>query len=95
MSEILVQMLPMLVVAGLIAAWLAEATSRAGGYGFIPDMLLGLTGSMIAGAVLWGVTARDPAMTTMLVVGSAGAALLIVGQRAFWRSATTRHAEMT
>jgi len=31
MSEILVQMLPMLVLAGLIAAWLAEAISRAGG----------------------------------------------------------------
>ena len=86
MSEILVQMLPMLVLAGLIAAWLAEAISRAGGYGFIPDMLLGLTGSMIAGAVLWAVTARDPAMTTMLLVGSAGAVLVVVGQRALWRS---------
>ena len=85
MSEILVQMLPMLVLAGFIAAWLAEAILRAGGYGFIPDMLLGLTGSMIAGAVLWAVTARDPAMTTMLLVGSAGAMLLIVGQRVLWR----------
>jgi uncharacterized membrane protein YeaQ/YmgE (transglycosylase-associated protein family) len=87
MSEILVQMLPMLGLAGLIAAWLAEATARAGGYGFIPDVLLGLTGSMIAGAVLWGVTTRDPAITTMLLAGSAGAALVIVGQRALWRSA--------
>ncbi len=87
MSEILVQMVPMLVLAGLIAAWLAEAISRAGGYGFIPDALLGLTGSLVAGAVLWGVTSRDPAMTTMLLVACAGAVLAIVVQRAFWRSA--------
>jgi len=87
MSEILVQMVPMLVLAGLIAAWLAEAISRAGGYGFIPDALLGLTGSLVAGAVLWGVTPRDPAMTTMLLVACAGAVLAIVVQRAFWRSA--------
>src|SRR5256885_13814149 len=33
MSETLVQMVPMLVLAGLIAAWLAEAGVRAGGYG--------------------------------------------------------------
>jgi len=87
MAEILVQMLPMLVLAGLFAAWLAEASSRAGGYGFIPDMLLGLTGSMIAGAVLWAVTTRDPAMTTMLLAGSAGAAVVIAGQRALWSAA--------
>jgi uncharacterized membrane protein YeaQ/YmgE (transglycosylase-associated protein family) len=87
MSEILVQMLPMLVLAGLIAAWLAEAISRAGGYGFIPDALLGLTGSLVGGAVLWGVTSRDPAMTTMLLVACAGALLAIAVQRAFWRSA--------
>ena len=87
MSEMLVQMVPMLVLAGLIAAWLAEAISRAGGYGFIPDALLGLTGSLVAGAVLWGVTSRDPAMTTMLLVACAGAVLAIVVQRAFWRSA--------
>jgi uncharacterized membrane protein YeaQ/YmgE (transglycosylase-associated protein family) len=87
MPEILVQMLPMLVLGGLIAAWLAEAVSRAGGYGFIPDMLMGLTGSLIAGAAVWGVTSRDPAMTTMFLVGCAGAALAIVAQRGLWRSA--------
>jgi uncharacterized membrane protein YeaQ/YmgE (transglycosylase-associated protein family) len=87
MSELLVQMLPMLVLAGLIAAWLAEASSRGGGYGFIPDALLALGGSMIAGTVLWAVTARDPAMTTMLVAGCAGATLAIVAQRGLWRSA--------
>jgi len=87
MSEILVQMVPMLVLAGLTAAWLAEAVARAGGYGFIPDTLLGLTGSMIAGAALWGVTSRDPAMTTMLLAGGVGAGLAILAQRGLWRSA--------
>jgi len=87
MSETLVQMVPMLALGGLIAAWLAEAIARAGGYGFIPDTLLGLTGSMIAGAVVWAVTSRDPAMTTMLVVGGVGAGLAILAQRGLWRSA--------
>jgi uncharacterized membrane protein YeaQ/YmgE (transglycosylase-associated protein family) len=86
MSEILVQTLPMLILGGLIAASLAEAIARAGGYGFIPDALLGLSGSMIAGAALWGLTSRDPAMTTMLLAGCAGAALAIVAQRGLWRS---------
>jgi len=36
MSEILVQMVPLLVLGGLTAAWLAEAVLRAGGYGSFP-----------------------------------------------------------
>src|SRR5256885_8103721 len=79
MSETLVQMVPMLVLAGLIAAWLAEAGVRAGGYGVIPHTLLGLTRSMIAGAVVWGVTPRDPAMTTMLLARGVGAGLGVRG----------------
>ena len=41
----------------------------------------------MAGAAVWAVTARDPAMTTMFLVGSAGAGLAIVVQRGLWRSA--------
>jgi hypothetical protein len=35
MLEHIVQMGPMLVLAGLIAGWVAEAASRAGGYRFV------------------------------------------------------------
>src|SRR2546422_11509707 len=87
MSETLVQMVPMLVLAGLIAAWLAEAGVRAGGYGVIPDTLLGLTRSMIAGAVVWGVTSRGPAMTAMLLAGGVGAGVGIAAPGGLWRSA--------
>jgi uncharacterized membrane protein YeaQ/YmgE (transglycosylase-associated protein family) len=53
MFEHILQIGPMLVLAGLIAGWVAEAASRAGGYGFILDMVVGLVGSVIAGAIVW------------------------------------------
>ena len=86
MSEYLVQMLPMLLLGGLISGWLTEALSRAGGYGLIPDMVLGLAGSVIMGAAMWLVVSRDAGMVTMLLVGCAGAALAIVAQRGLWPS---------
>jgi len=86
MSEYLVQMLPMLLLGGLISGWLTEALSRAGGYGLIPDMVLGLAGSVIMGAAMWLMVSRDAGMVTMLLVGCAGAALAIVAQRGLWPS---------
>jgi uncharacterized membrane protein YeaQ/YmgE (transglycosylase-associated protein family) len=76
----------MLVLGGLIAGWLAEAVSRAWGYGFISDMVLGLAGSVLAGAFVWLVIWRDAGMTTMLLVGCVGAALAIFAQRGLWPS---------
>lgn len=87
MAEIIVQMAPMLVLGGLIVGWLAEAVSRPWGYGFIPDTVLGLTGSLLAGVFVWLVIWRDAGMTMMLLVGCIGAALAIVGQRGVWPSA--------
>ena len=81
MAEITVQMIPMLVLGGLVVGWLAEAASRAWGYGFIYDMVLGLAGSLIAGAFVWLVIWRDAGMATMLVVGCVGATLAIFAQR--------------
>ena len=86
MADSIVQMIPMLVLGGLIAGWLAEAVSRAWGYGFISDMILGLAGSGIAGAFVWLVIWRDAGMTTMLLVGCVGAALAIFAQRGLWPS---------
>jgi uncharacterized membrane protein YeaQ/YmgE (transglycosylase-associated protein family) len=86
MFEHIVQMVPMLVLAGLMSGWMAETLSRAGGYGFIPDMVLGLLGSVVAGAV-WIVVANHGGMLGMFLVGCVGAALVIVSQRSLWHSA--------
>ena len=40
MFEHIVQMGPMLVLAGLMAGWVAEVVSRADGHGFIRDMVV-------------------------------------------------------
>jgi uncharacterized membrane protein YeaQ/YmgE (transglycosylase-associated protein family) len=86
MFEHIVQMGPMLVLAGLIAGWVAEAASRAGGYGFIFDMVFGLIGSVVGGAIVWVFISSDIGMPAMLVIGSGGAALAIAAQRRLWRS---------
>jgi uncharacterized membrane protein YeaQ/YmgE (transglycosylase-associated protein family) len=86
MADTIVQMTPMLVLGGLIAAWLAEAVSRAWGYGLISDMILGLAGSLIMGAFVWLLLWRDAGMTTTLLVGCTGAALAIFAQRRVWPS---------
>lgn len=81
MAETVAQFAPMLILGGLIAGWLAEATARASGYGFISDVVLGLIGSLIAGSFVWLVLWRDAGMTTMLLVGCVGGALAITVQR--------------
>jgi uncharacterized membrane protein YeaQ/YmgE (transglycosylase-associated protein family) len=92
MAETIVQMTPMLILGGLIAAWLAEAVSRAWGYGFISDMVLGLAGSLIVGALVWLLLWRDAGMATMLLVGCTGAALAIITQRNVLPSRATAEA---
>ncbi len=87
MLEHIVQMGPMLVLAGLIAGWVAEATSRAGGYGFILDMVLGLMGSVLVGSIVWVLISSDIGMPAMLMIGCGGAGLAIAAQRRLWRSA--------
>ena len=89
MAEIIVQMAPMLVLGGLIVGWLAEVASRPLGFGFIPDTVLGLAGSLLVGAFVWLVIWRDAGMTMMLFVGCTGAALAILAQRGVWPSART------
>jgi uncharacterized membrane protein YeaQ/YmgE (transglycosylase-associated protein family) len=87
MSEHIAHMGPMLILAGLMAGWVAEAVSRADGYGLILDMVLGLIGSVIVGSTVWVLISGDAGMLGMLLIGGAGAALAIVAQRRCWRSA--------
>jgi uncharacterized membrane protein YeaQ/YmgE (transglycosylase-associated protein family) len=86
MVEHIAQMGPMLALAGLVAGWTAEAVSRAGGYGLIPDMVVGVLGSVLTGGIVWGAVSRDAGMLGMFLIGVAGAALAIVAQRRLWRS---------
>jgi uncharacterized membrane protein YeaQ/YmgE (transglycosylase-associated protein family) len=52
----------MLVLAGLVAGWVGEAASRAGGSGFVLDMVLGLIGSVVGGAIVWILISSDVSM---------------------------------
>jgi uncharacterized membrane protein YeaQ/YmgE (transglycosylase-associated protein family) len=85
MSESITQMGPMLVLAGLLTAWLAEAVSRAGGHGYMLDMAVGLVGSIVAGTLVWGLFS-GLSMPQMFLSGCAGATLAIAAQRGLWRS---------
>jgi len=87
MFEHIVQMGPMLVLAGLIAGWVAEVVSRQDGHGFIRNMVLGLVGSVVVGSTVWVVLSSEAGMLAMFLVGCGGAALAILAHRMFWRSA--------
>jgi uncharacterized membrane protein YeaQ/YmgE (transglycosylase-associated protein family) len=86
MVEHMVHMGPMLLLAGLLTAWMAEAISRAGGYGFTWDMALGVAGSVVGGVIIWVAISGEAGMVTMFLIGCGGAALVITAQRSFWRS---------
>ena len=86
MTEHIAHMGPMLILAGLVAAWLAEAVSCAGGYGYTLDMAVGLVGSVLAGMLVW-IAFSDIGMPWMFVSGCAGATLAIAAQRGLCRSA--------
>ena len=91
MFEHIMQLGPMLVLAGLIAGWVSQAASRAGGYGFVLDMVLGLVGSVIGGMIAWSLFSSDIGMLAMLLIGCGGAAITIAAQRRLWRAALLRH----
>ena len=89
MAEDIARVGPMLILAGLMAGWLAEAVSRRGGYGFTRDLGLGLAGSTIGGATAWAALPGPPGMVAVFLIGGVAATILILAQRAFWRSART------
>jgi uncharacterized membrane protein YeaQ/YmgE (transglycosylase-associated protein family) len=87
MLDHIVQMAPLLLIAGLMVGWLAEAVTRVGGYGLIPDMVLGLVGSVIGGGIVWVAGPSQAGMLATFLVGGGAAALAIGAQRGLWRSA--------
>lgn len=86
MSEHITQMGPMLILAGLVSGWIAEAVSRAGGHGLTWDMAVALVGSVVIGTTVWVFVSSDAGMSGMFLIGGAGAALAIVAQRRLWRA---------
>lgn len=89
-TEWIAQMAPMLVLAGVMVAWLAQVSWTARGYGFLPDMAFGMGGSAVAGTLLWAAISASAGMLAMFAIGGVGAVLAIAAQRAAWRSAPVR-----
>jgi uncharacterized membrane protein YeaQ/YmgE (transglycosylase-associated protein family) len=86
MTEYVAQMVPMLVLAGLMSGWMVETFTRAGGYGLVPDMVAGVIGSVLVGGIIWVAVSHAPGMLGMFALGCAGAGLAVVAQRSLWRS---------
>ena len=89
-TEYVVQMVPMLVIAGVLVAWLAQIPATTRGFGFLPDMALGLAGSLGAGALVGTGMGGDAGMIVMFWVGIVGASVAIGSQRRLWRSTAVR-----
>jgi uncharacterized membrane protein YeaQ/YmgE (transglycosylase-associated protein family) len=83
--EQIVQMGPMLVLAGLMMGWLAETAWRAGGYGLLADIVVGLAGSVLGGVAFWVAISSQIGMVAMVVIGSVGGGLAIAVQRVLSR----------
>ena len=89
MWDHVIQMGPMLILAGLVAGVVAETAWWPGGYGLLIDMIVGSVGSLIVGGALWTVLGPGPGgMLAMFLIGTLGGAIAIVAQRSLWRSAT-------
>jgi uncharacterized membrane protein YeaQ/YmgE (transglycosylase-associated protein family) len=87
MLEQIAQMGPMLGLAGLMVGWTAETVSHSGGYGLIPDMIVGLVGSVLVGGLVWVAVSQGAGMLGMFAIGCAGGGLAVILQRGLWRSA--------
>ena len=74
-----------LVVVGLLVAWLAGHLMKNGGYGVMGDVGLGVAGSLLGGALFLGLGA-GPGWFVVLTLASMGALLFIVFQRVFMQA---------
>ena len=73
------------VVMGLIVGYLARYVTMDGGYGLVGDLMLGVIGSLVAGALFLALGVSPGAGLVVLgVVAFIGAAMVIGGQRMLW-----------
>lgn len=82
--EYLTQMGPMLVLAGLVVAWLTQVRLATRGPGLVFDIVLGLVGSVAGGLLISAALFSGAGMLGMLGIGAVGAVLAIVAQRRLW-----------
>ena len=83
-TEYFVQMGPMWMTAGLMTAWLAQASWRAGAYGLLIDIALGVAGAIALGVVAGAAIGSSVGMLMMFGIGAAGGIVVIAAQRGLW-----------
>jgi hypothetical protein len=86
MSEPIVQMGPMLVLAGLSAGWLADIFMIRRGYGLVVDLGLGVGAGLIGGSAFLALSGLSPGMFGTFVAGVVLATGVILAQRFGWPS---------
>ncbi len=73
------------VLGGLLAAGLAGFVLKAGGYGLVTDLILGVGGGLVVSWTFWILGVSPQAgMVVVAVVAFVGAAIPIVAQRKIW-----------
>ena len=87
MTEQILQMAPMSILAGISAGWLADTWVIRRGRGLIVDMGLGVGASLVGSSVLLALYGPFAGMLGMLVVGFFLATSVILAQRLSWPSA--------
>jgi hypothetical protein len=87
MTEQILQMASMSILAGISAGWLADTCVIRRGRGLIVDMGLGVGASLVASSVLLALCGPSAGMLGMLVVGFFLATTVILAQRLSWPSA--------
>lgn len=83
-SDQVVQMGPMLVLAGLSAGWLVETSIVRRGYGLIVDLGVGVGTSLVGGMALLAFSGLPGGMLPMFGVGFVMATSVILIQRLGW-----------
>ena len=74
------------IVVGLAAGWLAQYAMKAGSYGLIGDVLLGVGGSFVGGWLFYMLgMAQGTGWFAAIVVAVVGAVALIFAQRQFFQ----------
>ncbi len=85
------EMLALWLLAGLVAGSLAPVVMKVGSYGPVPDIVLGLVGSVLGGSVVLALGVLPQGGTfAMSVVALVGAACLLAAQRLLYSPPPSR-----
>ena len=74
----------MSVVFGLFAGWLAGVVMKGGGYGRLWDLIVALSGSVLASWLFQTLGTPEPSWGATSIAAFVGAALMLVAQRKIW-----------